>query len=86
VKKDGKEMLVVRNTGIVHARLSNVYWGTSNDNTNASLVLSEGFLGYVLPGSVMSWPLPDGSNIPDDKALFAQLADNTAPITIPHGQ
>lgn len=86
VRVDGRDMLVVRNTGIVHARLSNVFWGSNEHNKETAHVMTEGFLGYVLPGSVMRWALPGGANIPEGKTLFAQLADNTAPISIPYGQ
>ena len=83
---DGRDMLVIRNTGIVHARLSNVHWGTSGPNKDNVHMMTEGFLGYVLPGSVMRWALPTGSSIPEGKTLFVQLADNTVPVAIPYGQ
>lgn len=81
-----QDMLVIRNTGIVHARLSNVHWGTSGPNKDNVHMMTEGFLGYVLPGSVMRWPLPAGSRIPEGKTLFVQLADNAAPVAIAYGQ
>lgn len=73
----GKTYLSVRNEGRVHARLSNVFWGSSSNPDTAALTLSRGFLGYVLPGESMQWPLPDGRSVPGGKLqLYAQLADN----------
>jgi len=43
----------VRNTGPVHARLTQASF--------AGQSLSEGLLGYVLPGSSARWPLPAGT-------------------------
>jgi fimbrial chaperone protein len=84
-KKDGKDMLVVRNTGIVHARLSNVYWSNSSQAKDTTTVMTPGFLGYILPNSVMHWPLP-ANTTPTGQTLYAQLEDNTIPIMIPYGQ
>ena len=43
-----------------------------------------GFMGYVLPGQEMRWPVPAGV-IPGGQ-LNAQIADNTQPIVIPRGE
>lgn len=86
VHENGQDMLVVQNKGIVHARLSNVFWGTSHQEKTNRHVMSEGFLGYVLPGSVMRWPVPAGSRIPDGKTLYSQLEDNTEPVPIAYDQ
>lgn len=85
-KENGQDMLVIQNKGIVHARLSNVFWSDENQDKTNRQVMTEGFLGYVLPGSVMRWALPPGSTIPDGKVLHAQLEDNSTPILIPSGQ
>ncbi|MBM7344119.1 molecular chaperone [Pantoea coffeiphila] len=81
-QREGKTWLTVRNQGVVHARLSNVFWGSSNKPEQASLRLSEGFLGYVLPGQKMSFPLPAKRQPSGGQTLYAQLADNTTPVAI----
>jgi fimbrial chaperone protein len=46
--------LAVRNDASKHAQLSNVSLLTADGRT---IVLSDGLLGYVLPGMTMRWPL-----------------------------
>lgn len=83
----GKSYLSVRNQGSVHARLSNVFWGRTSNPDSAAVVLSRGFLGYVLPGQSMQWPLPEGKNLPDRQMqLYAQLADNHPVKPIRHAE
>lgn len=80
-RENGVDMLAVRNQGIVHARLSNVFWGLSATQTKQTL--AQGFLGYVLPGQEMRWPLPGGQRVPPGQQLFAQLSDNSTPVALP---
>jgi len=80
----GKSFLKVRNTGIVHARLSNVFWSMTGDAKRGVKTMVGGFMGYVLPGQEMRWPVPAGV-IPGGQ-LNAQIADNTQPIVIPRGE
>jgi len=80
----GKTFLKVRNTGIVHARLSNVFWSMTGDAKRGVKTMVGGFMGYVLPGQEMRWPVPAGV-IPGGQ-LNAQIADNTQPIVIPRGE
>ncbi|WP_291969065.1 hypothetical protein [Candidatus Symbiopectobacterium sp.] len=47
---DGKHYLYVLNEGQTHARLNNVFWSTSPQGKGPRTIISEGFLGYVLPG------------------------------------
>lgn len=82
VRRDGKAWLQLRNQGVVHARLSNVFWGSSKDPARASLQLAAGFLGYVLPGQQMAFPLAQKQSAPAGQTLWAQLADNTPPVAI----
>ncbi|WP_297201960.1 molecular chaperone [uncultured Pluralibacter sp.] len=83
----GKPFLTVANRGRIHARLSNVFWGRSNNPDTALLNLSRGFLGYVLPGQSMRWPLPEGKSAPGREGmLYAQLADNQPAVQIRHAQ
>ncbi|MFU2314597.1 fimbrial biogenesis chaperone [Rahnella sp. PCH160] len=80
----GKMLLKVRNNGTVHARLSNVFWSASGNNKQGVKTMVSGFMGYVLPGQEMRWPVPAGV-IPGGQ-LNAQIADNTQPIVIPRGE
>lgn len=83
----GKPYLQIHNSGIVHARLSNVFWSTKGQSSRAVKTMTNGFLGYVLPGKTMRWPLPDGGRIPNaGDQLNAQIADNTQPIVIMHNK
>lgn len=82
VNRQGKTLLQIRNDGIVHARLTNVFWGTQPNPAKASLLLAKGFLGYVLPGQTMQFPLPAGKTAPMGATLYAQLADNGSPVAI----
>lgn len=80
----GKMFLNVRNTGTVHARLSNVFWSASGNVRQGVKTMVAGFMGYVLPGQEMRWPVPAGI-IPGGQ-LNAQIADNTRPIVIPRAE
>ncbi|HDC4498273.1 TPA: molecular chaperone [Enterobacter kobei] len=53
--------LQVRNQGDVHVRLSQV----SLEQGGQKRTVAEGLLGYVLPGSTRSWPIPAGVRQPD---------------------
>jgi len=78
--ESGKMFLKVRNTGTVHARLSNVFWSAPGNAKQGVKTMVAGFMGYVLPGQEMRWPVPAGT-IPGGQ-LNAQIADNTQPIVI----
>lgn len=60
VRDDGKPALQVRNQGNVHVRLSQV----TLQQGSQKRTLADGLLGYVLPGSTRSWPLPSGIDQP----------------------
>lgn len=82
----GKPYLYVRNEGQTHARLNNVFWSTSAQGKGTRTQISEGFLGYVLPGQEMRWPLPASAATPGANAiLFTHLADAPEPIVITRG-
>lgn len=53
----GKPYVELRNEGSMHARLTQV----SLEEGKRKAVMSDGLLGYVLAGSVMRWPLPNGA-------------------------
>ncbi|GKW23814.1 molecular chaperone [Pectobacterium polonicum] len=79
----GKNYLYVRNRGVVHARLSNVYWAADQSGKGSRTTLTDGFLGYVLPGQEMRWPLPAGVSTPGAAMqLFTNLIGITDPILI----
>ncbi|AVF35787.1 fimbrial biogenesis chaperone [Rahnella sikkimica] len=80
----GKMLLKIRNNGTVHARLSNVFWSANGNNKQGVKTMVSGFMGYVLPGQEMRWPVPAGV-IPGGQ-LNAQIADNTQPVVIPRGE
>ena len=68
IQEDGKPALQVRNQGDVHVRLSQVRL----DNRT----IADGLLGYVLPRSSRSWPLPAG--VQHSSQMSAQInARNT---------
>lgn len=81
-QRAGKTWLTVHNQGAVHARLSNVFWGRSNQFNQATFNVARGYLGYVLPGQKMAFPLEGSRSIPSGQTLYAQLQDNTPPVAI----
>lgn len=60
VRDEGKPAIEVRNNGNVHVRLTQV---TVQQGAQKRL-MAEGLLGYVLPHSARSWPLPAGITQP----------------------
>ncbi|WP_233973283.1 fimbrial biogenesis chaperone [Pectobacterium versatile] len=79
----GGNYLYVRNRGVVHARLSNVYWSADQSGKGSQVKVTDGFLGYVLPGQEMRWSLPAGVSTPGAAMqLFTNLIDITDPILI----
>jgi len=79
--RDGRRFLHVRNTGPVHARLSQV---RVHDESGRSHVVADGLLGYVLPGAEMQWPLPAGVVLTERDELQATLGGSDEPTIIPH--
>ncbi|WP_422059832.1 molecular chaperone [Sphingopyxis sp.] len=68
IAREGEGSFVeLRNTGPVHARLTEAALGGTP--------LASGLLGYVLAGRTMRWPLPEGTRT--DAALIASI--NGAP-------
>ncbi|MFJ4344221.1 molecular chaperone [Pseudomonas sp. NPDC089401] len=58
VMVQGKPYVEMRNTGPVHARLTDVVVQQGGQ----ARPLAEGLLGYVLPGASMRWPAPLAAN------------------------
>ncbi|WWO96440.1 MAG: fimbria/pilus periplasmic chaperone [Candidatus Dasytiphilus stammeri] len=77
LNEKNKNYLHIRNEGIVHAKLSEVYL---EDNKNKYLV-SDGLLGYVLPGNEIIVPISD--SLRGRKILSAQINDRPEIETIP---
>ena len=82
VTQQGKTVLRIRNTGKVHARLSQVFWGRDPDASKATFTLAKGFLGYVLAGQSMQFPLPPGNPAPSGGTLYAKLTDNGPAVAL----
>ncbi|MFP1729640.1 molecular chaperone [Lonsdalea quercina] len=74
--------LAIKNSGIVHARLSNTFFGDKPRVTKSSISLAQGFFTYVLPGQEVRWPLPANKRPAMNSHLYAQLADNHQPTLI----
>lgn len=53
-KQGQRHLLVVRNQGAGHARLTSVQWSAGSRGT---VPINDGLMGYVLPGSQMQWEL-----------------------------
>ena len=60
VRDNGKPALEVRNNGDVHVRLSQVSMSQGGQTRR----VADGLLGYVLPHTARSWPLPAGLTNP----------------------
>lgn len=58
VSVQGRPYVEIRNTGPVHARLTDVVLQQGGQHRP----LVEGLLGYVLPGASMRWPVPQAMN------------------------
>lgn len=71
VNDNGQAALQVTNMDDVHVRLSNV----KVQQGGQRLDMAQGLLGYVLPHSTRSWPLPAGATRPTQ--LFASVNTRT---------
>lgn len=80
--KKGQAYLAMTNHGSIHARLSDIFWGS--DAQHPTAYISKGFLGYVLPGQTVLFPLP--AHQTPGNSLFSRLADNVAPVGIASGR
>ena len=58
VTTEGKRFLEIANGGAAHARLVNASFA----NGNMQYAITPGLLGYVLPNSMLRYPLPDSLN------------------------
>jgi len=55
VAEGGRSYIEIRNQGAVHARLTDVAVKQGGQNRP----VTEGLMGYVLPGATMRWPVPE---------------------------
>lgn len=67
----GHPALEVRNQGDVHVRLSQV----TLDQGGQQRTVADGLLGYVLPGSTRSWPIPAGIRQPEQMSAQINARD-----------
>ena len=80
VNVQGKPYLEVRNSGPVHARLTDVVVQQGSQSTP----LADGLLGYVLPGASMRWPAPLLPNA--GSVLKGRVNGQSSPDTLRQGQ
>jgi fimbrial chaperone protein len=83
VDDEGQRYLQVRNSGLGHARLSQVRLVDvpSGRGSSGNVVdVAPGLLGYVLPGQAMRWPAPAGASA---GRLQVQLEANAPLVTVP---
>jgi fimbrial chaperone protein len=85
VEEGGTSYLQVDNTGSGHARLSRVRFvtraGAAGNTGDDGIDVASGLLGYVLPGRVMRWPVPQG--VSSSHQLQVQLETNAPSLTLP---
>ena len=70
-QEGGQPVLEVRNQGDVHVRLSQV----ALEHGGQKRTIAEGLLGYVLPHSARSWPLPAGVRQPNQMSAQINARD-----------
>lgn len=70
-QEGGQPVLEVRNQGDVHVRLSQV----ALEQGGQKRTIAEGLLGYVLPHSARSWPLPAGVRQPNQMSAQINARD-----------
>lgn len=75
---NGRKQLQLINTGTMHARLTDVRFGGEGER---SVPLGSGLLGYVLPGSKVRWPLPDG--VSGRESVSMTVNGSASRVTIP---
>jgi fimbrial chaperone protein len=79
IQEEGRPALQVRNQGDVHVRLSQV----AMQQGGQTRTVADGLLGYVLPDSTRSWPLPAGLHQPNQMSAQINARDTrwqSAPV------
>jgi len=77
VVREGRTFLEIRNSGPVHARLTEVAFVRGQRN----VAVTDGLLGYVLAGRTAHWPLPAGTDV--GGTLMAKINGASAVAAIP---
>ena len=78
LNKNGQWWISIHNSGAVHARLSRLVL----DKSGSEETLLEGLIGYVLPGSTMSWAIPKQYNINSQSKFKAKVNDDIELISL----
>lgn len=73
--------LTVQNSGSGHAQIADVSWTASPPSADSRM---PGLVGYALPGTTMSWKLPDGAP-PGSGAVKARINGETSASTLVMG-
>ena len=76
---NGERFIEIHNTGVGHARLTDVSFAAGPKNSP----VAQGLLGYVLPGSSMRWPLPHDVDATGD---LVATVNGTADVSIQRRQ
>lgn len=80
--RQGQRFLTLRNSGIVHARLTQVFFAPTPKLNPSAVVVNKGLLGYVLAGQSMDFPLNSVSANLTGLHLYTKLDDNGPIITV----
>lgn len=80
--RQGQRVLTIHNRGIVHARLTQVFFATRPILDQSAIVVNKGLLGYVLAGQSMDFPLASSSSALTGLHLYAKLDDNGPIVTL----
>jgi fimbrial chaperone protein len=80
VEQGGHSFIEIRNKGAVHARLTDVVARQAGQNRP----VVEGLMGYVLPGAVMRWPMPQ--SLAGAQELQARINGAPQPRRVDAGQ
>lgn len=78
-KEESKWTVQVHNRGAMRAQIADLRALTAD---GASLTLRSGLLGYVLPGSTMTWSFPIPANAGSIQSYQAMINEDTQPISV----
>ncbi len=78
----GQRLLTITNQGIVHARLTQVFFATKPVLDQSAVIVNKGLLGYVLPGQSVNFPLANIKSDVNSLHLYAKVDDNGPIITL----
>lgn len=78
-KSDSQWRVEVHNRGNMRAQIADLQ---AKINGGTALVLRSGLLGYVLPGSTMTWSFPAPANAGAIQSYQAMINEDTQPISV----